>query len=95
MFSLLNAAISEICPPRQMAGTLGAFLAVMAVGGLIAPYETGLIVDAASSPAAGYATAFQILGVVSAVAAVLALVFVDPGRDKAAIRGDAGVPSAT
>ena len=95
VFPLLNAAISEICPPRQMAGTLGAFLAVMAVGGLIAPYATGLIVDAASSPAAGYATAFQILGVVSAVAAVLALIFVDPGRDKAAIRGDAGVPSAT
>ncbi|OPX13838.1 MFS transporter [Gordonia sp. i37] len=95
VFPLLNAAISEICPPRQMAGTLGAFLAVMAVGGLIAPYATGLIVDAASSPAAGYATAFQILGVVSAVAAVLALVFVDPGRDKAAIRGDAGVQSAT
>ncbi|MGV9669953.1 MFS transporter [Gordonia sp. NPDC003504] len=86
VFPLLNSAISEICPPRQMAGTLGAFLAVMAIGGLIAPYATGLIVDAASSKAAGYATAFQILGLVAAVTAVLALIFVDPDRDKRAIR---------
>jgi ACS family hexuronate transporter-like MFS transporter len=56
VFPLLNAAISEICPPRQTAGTLGVFLAVMAIGGLVAPYATGLIVDAAASPAEGYAT---------------------------------------
>ena len=34
---LANAAISEICPPVQTAGTLGVFLALMAVGGLIGP----------------------------------------------------------
>lgn len=34
---LANAAISESCPPVQTAGTLGVFLALMAVGGLIGP----------------------------------------------------------
>ena len=34
---LANAEISEICPPVQTAGTLGVFLALMAVGGLIGP----------------------------------------------------------
>src|SRR4051812_23382961 len=78
---LSNAAISQICPPRQLAGTLGVFLALMSVGGLIAPYVTGVIVDAADSPAAGYAVAFQVFGIVALVAAVVALVTVDPGRD--------------
>ena len=34
---LANAAISENCPPVQTAGTLGVFLALMAVGGLFGP----------------------------------------------------------
>ncbi|RZL84523.1 MAG: MFS transporter [Rhodococcus sp. (in: high G+C Gram-positive bacteria)] len=87
VFPLLNAAISEICPPRQIAGTLGAFLAVMALGGLIAPYATGVIVDAASSPAAGYATAFRAIGLVAAVCAVLALILANPERDRRLVRG--------
>ncbi|MBV6761787.1 MFS transporter [Rhodococcus opacus] len=91
VFPLLNAAISEICPPRQTAGTLGVFLAVMAIGGLVAPYATGLIVDAAASPAEGYATAFQALGLVAAVCAVGALLFANPERDKKLVRGDAAV----
>ncbi|MCJ0907236.1 MFS transporter [Rhodococcus sp. ARC_M6] len=85
---LLNAAISELCPPRQTAGTLGVFLALMAVGGLIAPYATGLLVDAASTPAEGYATAFQALGLVAAASAVLALFWADPERDKRLVRGE-------
>ena len=84
---LANAAISEICPPVQTAGTLGVFLALMAVGGLIGPYVTGLIVDAASDPGLGYATAFRIMGIVSAVCAVLAIVLADPDRDKQMVRG--------
>lgn len=86
VFPLLNAAISETYPPRQVAGTLGVFMAIMAVGGLVAPYATGLIVDAAATPAQGYATAFQILGLVASVCAVLALVFANPERDKALLR---------
>ncbi|WAC58165.1 MFS transporter [Gordonia sp. SL306] len=86
VFPLMNAAISEICPPRQTAGTLGVFLAIMAIGGLVAPYATGLIVDAAATPAQGYATAFQILGLVASVCAVIALVLADPERDKMLVR---------
>ena len=81
VFPLLNAAISEICPPRQTAGTMGCFLGVMAIGGLVAPYATGLIVDAANTPAAGYAAAFQALGVVAAACAILALIMANPERD--------------
>lgn len=86
VFPLLNAAVAEICPPRQTAGTLGVFLAIMAIGGLVAPYATGVIVDAAATPAEGYATAFQVLGLVASVCAVLALIFANPVRDRARLR---------
>ncbi|PAK96610.1 MFS transporter [Brevibacterium casei] len=85
---LSNAAVSEICPPEQTAGTLGIFLALMAIGGLIGPYVTGLIVDAAASPGDGYATAFQVLGAAAALSALLTLIFADPERDKVLVRGD-------
>ncbi len=89
VFPLFNAAVSEICPPRQIAGTLGVFLAIMAIGGLIAPYATGVIVDAAATPAEGYASAFQIIGIVAAVSAIIALAIVNPERDKLLVRGAA------
>jgi MFS family permease len=83
IFRLFNSAISQIVRPGQMAGTLGVFLALMAIGGLIAPYATGLIVDAAASPLQGYELAFQIFGIVAAVAAIGALIGVSPERDQA------------
>lgn len=88
-FPLLNAAISELCPPQQTAGTMGVFLALMAVGGLVAPYGTGVIVDNAATAAEGYATAFQIIGVLGAIAAVLVLIFANPERDRKLIRSAA------
>ena len=86
---LINAAISELCPPQQTAGTMGVFLALMATGGLVAPYATGVIVDNAATAADGYATAFQAIGVLGALAAVLVLVLANPERDRALIRGQA------
>ncbi|MFC9762889.1 MFS transporter [Rhodococcus jostii] len=91
-YPLIIATITELCPPRQTAGTLGVFMAMMGVGGLVGPYVTGLIVDAAASPAAGYATAFQAFGVVAMVFAIGALVAANPERDKLAVRGDASTP---
>lgn len=80
-------AVSQICPPAQLAGGgLGVFLALMALGGLVAPYAPGVIVDAAASPAAGYATAFQVFGAVAIVDSLIALVTVDPERDAPRLR---------
>nr|WP_235174496.1 MFS transporter [Tomitella biformata] len=89
VFPLVNSAISELCPPQQTAGTMGAFLAIMAIGGLIAPYATGVLVDNAATAAEGYAQAFQAIGVVGAIGAVLVLIFANPERDKKLIRAAA------
>lgn len=85
-YPLVVASISEICPPRQTAGTLGVFMAMMGIGGLIGPYVTGRIVDTADTPAVGYATAFQVFGVVAVVFALGTLIFANPERDKEIIR---------
>ncbi|WP_430949751.1 MFS transporter [Rhodococcus sp. 24CO] len=86
-FPLINAAISELCPPQQTAGTMGFFLAIMSIGGLIAPYATGVIVDNAATPADGYAQSFQAIGIIGVIAAILVLVFANPDRDRKLIRG--------
>lgn len=86
-FPLINAAISELCPPQQTAGTMGIFLAVMAIGGLVAPYTTGVIVDNATTPAAGYSQAFQVIGIIAAITAFAVLILANPDRDRQSIRG--------
>lgn len=78
---IMNAAISQICPKNQVAGSLGMFLALMAIGGIVAPPLTGMIVDQAVSPAVGYAQSFQIFGIAAIVGAVLAMILVNPDRD--------------
>ena len=54
MYPLIHAATSELCAPQQTAGTMGGFIAIQAIGGHVALYATGLIVDHAATPAAGY-----------------------------------------
>jgi MFS family permease len=79
---LYLAAVSDVCPLRQTAGMLGVLTAVVGVGGMVGPYMTGLIVDAAPIPAEGYATAFQFVGVLAVVCAVAAILLANPERDK-------------
>ncbi|NMD55931.1 MFS transporter [Tsukamurella conjunctivitidis] len=79
----LNAVMSMIFPRHQVAGGLGIFLALTSFGPLVAPYVSGLIIDGAALPADGYATAFQAIGVVAVLGAVIALFTVNPVRDRA------------
>ncbi|MGW6458879.1 MFS transporter [Streptomyces sp. NPDC055078] len=82
IFPLINAAIVETCPPGQIAGTLGAFIAIQSIGGVVGPWATGLILDASASKVDGFTTAFQLIGLVSAICAVVAIIAVDPVRDR-------------
>lgn len=85
VYPLLNAAISEICPRDRLAGTLGMFLAIMTCGGLIGPFLSGVIVDHAATPKDGYSIVFQLLGLLTAIGGVCALLFVHPARDAARV----------
>ncbi|MDJ0396572.1 MFS transporter [Rhodococcus sp. G-MC3] len=81
VYPQISAAISQICPKNQLAGTLGVFFALMSLGGVFGPYVTGLMVDAAASPADGFGHAFQLFGIVAVIGAVITLIAVNPARD--------------
>ncbi|MFC0454677.1 MFS transporter [Rhodococcus jostii] len=82
---LMHIAVSHICPERQVASTVGAFVAFYQVAGLLAPWLAGRIIDAAPIPVEGYRTAFQVIGITAIVGAVLIALTVDPDRDRARI----------
>ncbi|MFJ9173804.1 MFS transporter [Streptomyces sp. NPDC102360] len=91
---LVNASISELCPPQQTAGTMGVFIAIAGIGSLAAPYVTGVLVDNAETAASGYTLAFQCIGILAAISAVLVLVFANPDRDRKLVRrSDESVPA--
>ncbi|QSE92459.1 MFS transporter [Rhodococcus pseudokoreensis] len=84
-FPLMFVAVTHISPERQVASTLGVFVALFQTSGILAPWLTGHLVDAASSPIDGYTTAFQIFGVVAIAGAVVMFLTVDPERDRARV----------
>jgi ACS family hexuronate transporter-like MFS transporter len=55
---------------------------MQSIGGVVGPLATGIILDAAATPVAGYQLAFQLIGAVSAVLALLAVVIADPAKDR-------------
>ncbi|WP_068398213.1 MFS transporter [Kribbia dieselivorans] len=87
IFPLINAGLSQIVGPRQLAGTLGIFLAIQSIGGLVSPYVTGLIVAASASAAEGYGRSFQLFGVLAVLGAVAAMALIDPDRDRTRLLG--------
>ncbi|WP_211259801.1 MFS transporter [Streptomyces violens] len=93
IFPLFNAGLAEIVPPRQLASTLGIFMALMSLGGVYGPYLTGWIVDQAANPAVGYGRAFQIFGAMVLVGGLAALLGVNPERDAARLRGTDRTPA--
>ena len=84
-FPLMFVAVTHISPERQVASTLGVFVALFQTSGILAPWLTGHLVDAASSPIDGYTTAFQIFGVVAIAGAAVMFLTVDPERDRARV----------
>ncbi|MEV0082818.1 MFS transporter [Saccharopolyspora sp. NPDC050642] len=84
---VMNAVVSQISPTRQQPGALGFFLALQTLSGLFAPALTGALVDAAPTPGAGYAQAFQIFGLAVVVGGIVMALLVDPERDARRILG--------
>ncbi|QYB06925.1 MFS transporter [Rhodococcus sp. USK10] len=84
-FPLMQIVVSHICPERQVASTVGVFVAIYQASGLLAPWLAGRIIDAAPTLAEGYATAFQTVGITAIAGAVLITLTVDPERDRARI----------
>lgn len=83
---MMNAVISQIAPVKQLASTLGIFLALQNISGLIAPSLVGVLVDHAAFPLAGYSFAYQIFGVSLLIGGLVVGIFVNPERDAARLK---------
>ncbi|MEU2238655.1 MFS transporter [Streptomyces sp. NPDC018338] len=72
---------AEVVPTAQRGALFGIVAATGTLPGLVAPYLTGHLIDAADTPSSGYTTAFLIAALVMAVAGLLAVTLIRPERD--------------
>ncbi|WIV55796.1 MFS transporter [Amycolatopsis nalaikhensis] len=80
---IVYAAIGTAAAPSQRTSVLSLFIALQSTSGIIAPWATGALVDAAGDRVSGYNTAFLVLGALIAAGGLVAARFCDPGRDAA------------
>lgn len=83
---MMNAVVSQIAPAHQLSSTLGIFLAVQNLSGLIAPALVGILVDRAPDPLSGYSLAYQIFGLSILVGGLVVFLLVHPARDAARVQ---------
>jgi MFS family permease len=76
--------VAEIAPAEKRAGALAVLIAAGSCAGIVSPLITGMILDATSSPTAGYTTAFLLCGGLLVVAGLLFSAVADPERDAVA-----------
>lgn len=81
IFAIALTVDAEICPTRQRGAVLSISIGLITTAGLLAPYVTGRIVEAAGTEASGYTLAFTIAGVLSIAGGLIAMIFVRPERD--------------
>jgi MFS family permease len=97
---MMNAVISQIVPVAQLSSTIGIFLALQNLSGLIAPSLVGILVENAATPLEGFSLSYQIFGVAILAGGVLTIFLVNPERDAemlqkrlAGLRLKAGLPA--
>ncbi|MDQ1060728.1 MFS family permease [Arthrobacter globiformis] len=97
---MMNAVISQIVPVAQLSSTIGIFLALQNLSGLIAPSLVGILVEKAAIPLEGFSLSYQIFGVAILAGGLLTLLLVNPERDAAklqqrlaGLREKAGLPA--
>ncbi|MFD2415951.1 MFS transporter [Amycolatopsis pigmentata] len=81
IFAIALTVNAEISPTRQRGAVLSISIGLITTAGLLAPYLTGRIVEAAGKSTAGYTLAFTIAGVLSLAGGLLAVIFIRPERD--------------
>ncbi|MFE3170335.1 MFS transporter [Amycolatopsis sp. NPDC059090] len=80
VFALGVTMNAEISPTRQRGAVLSISVGLVTTAGLLAPYLTGRLIQAASSPGSGFTLAFTISGLLSVAGGLLAMFFVNPDR---------------
>ncbi|MFB8272171.1 MFS transporter [Streptomyces sp. NPDC055955] len=82
-FGLSYETAAEVTPVNRRGAALGLLVAVQTLPGLIAPAVTGALIDAAANDSSGYKLALTLGGVLTVVCGLVAVLTVNPERDKA------------
>ncbi|MBU3065026.1 MFS transporter [Nocardia sp. NEAU-G5] len=80
-YAASSAAVAQISPAAQRGAVLGVLFGFLGAGGVVAPFVTGQLVQAAHGSAKGYNAVFLIGAALLAVSGLCVLLFADPERD--------------
>jgi len=80
-FPASSAAVAQITPVAQRGAVLGVLFAFLGAAGVIAPFLTGRLIQAAHQAASGYHTAFLIGAALLIVSGLAVALLANPDRD--------------
>ncbi|MCG2623182.1 MFS transporter [Arthrobacter sp. I2-34] len=82
IFALTYLVVAETTTIGQRGAMLQYGNAILTSGGLLAPAIVGILIGAASTPAAGYEHAFVLTGAMMVGAGILSMLFINQQRDR-------------
>ena len=77
-----NPVVAEVAGPARRASALAAITAITSIGSLCGPVLTGVVLDAAPNPVAGFAIAFRVFGLLLILGGLVFALLVNPERDR-------------
>lgn len=92
VFVLIPVISAEITPQSQRGAMLGLGSALATSAGIVAPLVTGIVIDLAANPVAGFRHAFLLAGGLAIAGALVGLIMIDPDTDRERLnRGDLAI----
>lgn len=91
IFVAVPLVVSELTPQSQRAGMLAIVNSIMTLGGVIAPFAMGVVVQDAPTRLAGYDNGFTLLGVLLLASGLIGLLFIRPEADHRRLAARAGL----
>lgn len=82
IFVIVPLVVSELTPHSQRAAMLAIVNSIMTLGGVVAPFAMGIVVQDAPTRLAGYDNGFTILGVLLLASGLIGLLFIRPEADR-------------
>ncbi len=82
IFVVVPLVVSELTPHRQRAAMLAIVTSVITLGGVVAPFAMGVVVQDAATRLAGYDHGFMLLGGLLLVGGLVGLFFIRPESDR-------------
>jgi len=82
IYVVVPMVVSELTPQPQRAAMLAIVTSIVTLGGVIAPFVMGMIVQDGATRLAGYDRGFTILGGLLLVGGLIGLLFIRPEADR-------------